>query len=310
MCAICGAIIPPTSGRGRPRKYCRMCIPVYKREPVPARDVSCSRCGARFKARRSNSHFCEACKPIRRSKLLSARVCAECQVSFLSPQPHQRFCSRSCSERHHNRKDWEKRKRHGTKEATCLRCGRIFSAWAKNEPRFCSLLCSANRNTPDSVPIPWATCRCGQAYVKRGRAHCPRPIVIPAPRAVIECPECGDEFLQKVGHQQFCGSDCSSRNRKRRDKARRRALMRDAFVEDVEDRFVFERDGWICQLCFQSVPDRVPVNDPWEATIDHIIPIGRGGTHEYANVQLAHRECNSRKSDGRSWTESQARKAA
>lgn len=33
------------------------------------------------------------------------------------------------------------------------------------------------------------------------------------------------------------------------------------------------------------------------ATIDHIIPLSKGGTHTYNNVQLAHYICNSKKSD-------------
>lgn len=33
-------------------------------------------------------------------------------------------------------------------------------------------------------------------------------------------------------------------------------------------------------------------------TLDHIIPLAAGGAHTYANVQLAHFLCNSRKSDG------------
>lgn len=90
--------------------------------------------------------------------------------------------------------------------------------------------------------------------------------------------------------------------------------MRSAYVEDVNPRFVFERDGWICQLCFQPVPQDIEVNDPWAPTIDHITPLGglHGGTHEYANVQLAHRECNTRKRDqvGWTWTEAEGNKAA
>ena len=32
-------------------------------------------------------------------------------------------------------------------------------------------------------------------------------------------------------------------------------------------------------------------------SIDHIIPVSRGGTHTWDNVQLAHRYCNSIKSN-------------
>jgi 5-methylcytosine-specific restriction endonuclease McrA len=53
----------------------------------------------------------------------------------------------------------------------------------------------------------------------------------------------------------------------------------------VYRRVVFARDGGICQIC------KLPVAR--EAMhVDHIVPLARGGKHEYANVQLAHARCN------------------
>jgi len=40
------------------------------------------------------------------------------------------------------------------------------------------------------------------------------------------------------------------------------------------------------------------VPHPKAPTIDHVIPLSKGGTHEPANVQLAHYYCNSIKADG------------
>lgn len=51
---------------------------------------------------------------------------------------------------------------------------------------------------------------------------------------------------------------------------------------------IYERDDRTCGLCEQSV-ERV------DATVDHIIPVSRGGLHALSNVQLAHRSCNTRK---------------
>lgn len=73
--------------------------------------------------------------------------------------------------------------------------------------------------------------------------------------------------------------------------AKRRALKKGSFVENVYSLAILELDDGICQLCFE------PVNEMNEQdyTIDHIIPISRGGEHSYHNCQLAHRTCNSRK---------------
>lgn len=51
---------------------------------------------------------------------------------------------------------------------------------------------------------------------------------------------------------------------------------------------IYERDGHVCHLCRKEVDRR-------DATMDHVIPVTRGGPHTRANVKLAHRGCNTRK---------------
>jgi 5-methylcytosine-specific restriction endonuclease McrA len=38
-------------------------------------------------------------------------------------------------------------------------------------------------------------------------------------------------------------------------------------------------------------------NDLLSGTLDHIIPLAKGGDHTYENIKLAHMICNSYKSD-------------
>lgn len=60
---------------------------------------------------------------------------------------------------------------------------------------------------------------------------------------------------------------------------------------------IYRRDGWICQLCMKPVDRSAKVPDAKAPTLDHIIPLAKGGTHEPRNVQLAHFECNWKKRD-------------
>ena len=78
---------------------------------------------------------------------------------------------------------------------------------------------------------------------------------------------------------------------------RRRARIRDNGVTPYCDSDIFERDGWVCQLCFESVDKELPRNSRFGATIDHLIPIVKGGPDSPENVQLAHFACNARKRD-------------
>jgi 5-methylcytosine-specific restriction endonuclease McrA len=69
----------------------------------------------------------------------------------------------------------------------------------------------------------------------------------------------------------------------------RRARLAGARVKErIEHLVVAERDGWICHLCGDVV-----TRGTW--SIDHLIPLSRGGDHSYANVRLAHRLCNVRR---------------
>lgn len=77
----------------------------------------------------------------------------------------------------------------------------------------------------------------------------------------------------------------------------RRARKRAAFVEHIDPAVVFERDGWRCQLCGDDVSRDVDPRHPKAPSVDHIVPLARGGLHEYTNVQCAHYGCNSSKRD-------------
>lgn len=50
------------------------------------------------------------------------------------------------------------------------------------------------------------------------------------------------------------------------------------------------RDGPNCGICGTKLTG--------EQSIDHIIPISKGGTEAFDNLQLAHPKCNFSKSDG------------
>ena len=53
----------------------------------------------------------------------------------------------------------------------------------------------------------------------------------------------------------------------------------------------------VCAICGRPVNFDLRFPDPWSATVDHIIPIQKGGSPaDIANMQLAHLQCNRIKS--------------
>jgi 5-methylcytosine-specific restriction endonuclease McrA len=79
---------------------------------------------------------------------------------------------------------------------------------------------------------------------------------------------------------------------------KRRAKQKDVFVEDVILSILYERDSGACGLCEKPVEYASKYPDLLSPSIDHVIPISRGGAHSYANTQLAHLGCNIRKGAG------------
>lgn len=54
----------------------------------------------------------------------------------------------------------------------------------------------------------------------------------------------------------------------------------------------------VCGICGKPVDKTLKYPDPMSPTIDHIIPLARGGhPADLDNLQLAHRACNRAKSD-------------
>jgi len=89
--------------------------------------------------------------------------------------------------------------------------------------------------------------------------------------------------------------DAANPDKKRASIIRRRRLVAEAKQEPYTRAEIFERDGWVCQLCGQPVDPKLSAPDPGSASIDHVIPLSLGGDDTPANVQLAHFGCNSGK---------------
>jgi hypothetical protein len=80
---------------------------------------------------------------------------------------------------------------------------------------------------------------------------------------------------------------------------KRRALLRNAVIIDamIDIWVLYERDHGICTLCNCAVDRAACWPNLTMATIDHRIPLTRGGQHGYGNTKLAHHWCNSVKNN-------------
>lgn len=73
-----------------------------------------------------------------------------------------------------------------------------------------------------------------------------------------------------------------------------------AFDVSINLKTVITKYDGICQICGKPTDITDIVNGHIRKkypTLDHIIPLSKGGTHTWDNIQLAHMECNSGKRD-------------
>jgi 5-methylcytosine-specific restriction endonuclease McrA len=161
------------------------------------------------------------------------------------------------------------------------------------------------------------------------RLSWPKPAPVAKPKTVAVCELCGASFEKLQLKQRFCNRSCNKAAGKRRARARNNPNYRSIGVcaycsvgckgfvcdsckeknrsvarrktrkrldgvewEHYTPTEIAERDGWRCQLCRKAVNSRKRWPDPMCASIDHIVPITKGGTDVRANVQLAHLRCN------------------
>lgn len=85
--------------------------------------------------------------------------------------------------------------------------------------------------------------------------------------------------------------------RRKANHQRRRAQKLNLPADTIRPLDIYERDGWICSICSEPVARELAYPDPMSPSLDHVIPLAKGGHHTFQNTALAHWQCNVRKGD-------------
>jgi len=141
---------------------------------------------------------------------------------------------------------------------------------------------------------------CSDRCTKRAKADRPKTLVCeechteyePPPRSSSPC--CSEEYrttrrerLVRDWVETQKQSNPGYQQRRRAAQRRRRARMAEAGVEVFTFTEIAERDGWKCSLCGDRIRTALKHPDPMSGTLNHIIPISRGGAHTRENSQAA-----------------------
>jgi hypothetical protein len=79
----------------------------------------------------------------------------------------------------------------------------------------------------------------------------------------------------------------SSINRRGREKA--------VFSEKINSIEIYERDRWVCHICKSPIDRYAKSPHPLSPSLDHVIPLSRGGHHSALNIKSSHLRCNLKK---------------
>lgn len=328
-CVTCGALFSEIHGsRGRPRKKCFECSPRKESHPAAARYINCEQCGVETEARATGRKFCsEACKYQARVSRSSVKcsICGEPMYvgrTTKKENPAHNACRRSVGGGHG-----------ATGYDKGCRCQVCKDGMAKRMREYTARYKAKHGYTPSKrwrrerrgVPVEDQICvKCGDplgaSYFREDvepmhrecRAKLPSWLIKgqtgPKQRAARRrldraargrpstkrtftqgaCSWCGKQFMSSGGSF-FCSYACRKRHRHHDSNAVSFS------ISPIDRQSIYERDGWMCQLCERPVDPALNHPNLWAASLDHVIPQSAMiiPDHSPENLRLSHFLCNS-----------------
>lgn len=186
---------------------------------------------------------------------------------YLSNGKPNSWC-RTCKKQDH-RKKYKPKSGYSDEIRNCLECNKKYSPGQRRKSIFCSRHCKDKYK--------------GQQL----------KILTLNSKKVRTCIAC-NTIIPKTARadKKYCSEECSSKLRGRTMNIERRIRTSEPIFHFKRVN-IYERDNWTCQLCLKGVNPNLVFPDPMCASLDHVIPLSRGGSHKSSNVQLAHLRCNT-----------------
>lgn len=247
--------------------------------------LMCRNCGCVFvvggdvlRAKKTSQHvYCDdECKYADRSRIYKANW-----------QQHVNAC-----EKIGKKKRWPHSKVH---KKQCTECSNAFYAQRNWQCQCCDDCVQTYKQRIGEEQKKAAATKCRLAY-RQQRIEEARKT-----STHTTCKECNIAFTAIVRpSREFCSDDCAKKyHRKSRKHARReRMKLPDGVMRGKTSLgYIIKKFKGRCCCCRQVVV-RSKKYQPNQATVDHVVPLAKGGLHVEDNLQLMCMTCNSRKSDG------------
>lgn len=265
-CLYCGKEFDNNRGhtkKGKQKFCCRDCFLSYCRDKRNEPKSYCERCG----------------KPIYEKSHKTGKI--------------KKYCSEECQKRNQSEKAF--------KYVFCHYCGKTFKETRDITNLYCSKKCYEKAKAEDNMKsrqeederkkklLEEYYDTVGEAKKMLARAE--------AIRHEIDCGKncavCGQYFVGRSPLQVCCGEECSRKNTNRKkDKRIYKNGKPDLSITLTK---LYLRDEGVCQICGRKIEFDCDPNSDYYPSIDHVKPLSKGGLHQWDNVQLACRKCNTEK---------------
>lgn len=254
------------------------------------RTVTCLNCEKNYITEREHTKFCsDSCRVSYNKKNNGSltKICAWCENPFVTYRKEKCYCNNNCYNRHLDSLPKVEPKPYipVTKVfRSCSWCCSFFETTEKGDGKFCSERC---RNRESSYKLSQKR-KEDNLSIKR------------------LCKNCGVEFRSDK-NTGTCSDRCARRYWDRNsNNARRERMLRNGEIDnDITLEKLFIKDKGECYICGEACEwedyslnkEGYTIVGKKYPSIDHVIPISKGGTHTWRNIKLAHHYCNSLKSD-------------
>jgi len=242
----------------------------------------CEQCGEQMApgTRGRPKRWCSKdCMGLSKRKMKDETACWDCGkqlvVSGTAGHP-KRYCDRKCAQSLRIRREQESRDR----SLVCEVCKSPFLC-ENRRAKYCGAECRAASNK-NLASMRWrAHVEARPATKEVTCGFCAGVVVVP---------------FSLTGGKKY-HDDCKLRARRARDRVKSMNRAGVKTNRTITHEEIAERDNFVCHICEVLVDMSLPRTSKQGATLDHVIPISKGGVDSLENLKLAHWICNIRKSD-------------
>lgn len=268
--------------------------------------LACPTCSTTFEADRKRKYCAAECYPHNQQQTTTL-TCKHCGKEHIPNNSRHWYCSAECSNEAKNqrakkrppRPEYQKQWHSANKDK--IRNYHVERTKREKEAR---------KASPQHTRIYVCTCtetgkpfiarRKDAKYSEEGRLLVKRRNW-PQYKKVrtCKCVNCGHPFVPIPGtkRRSICSDACEKRLRQIYKRQRERRIPGPRVTDKVRES-IYIRHAYLCVYCGVNTHGIIRgMQHPHEPTIDHVLPVSKGGTNHSHNLQLLCRCCNTSKSD-------------